>query len=214
MCSASSLLRHFGARQRASGPRVRRQGRERTASLCCPELVTLPALGALIFLAGAALAQGQESSTPILSSGLHRVAPAQTQAIENRSQRPAAESVFDVANMPPIESIGAETDIRPFMALGVPEDLTRAALRRAWSADPVIRDFIGLSENSGDFNAPDGVPQFASPTLDAVRQPLAGATKETESLDSQQPAAERLAHGQIPVLSGEVLPVPSRAQRR
>jgi hypothetical protein len=35
----------------------------------------------------------------------------------------------------------------------VPEDLARVALRRAWAADPAIRDFIGLSENSWDFNA-------------------------------------------------------------
>ena len=28
--------------------------------------------------------------------------------------------------------------------------------------DPVIRDFIGLSENSWDFNAPDGIPGFGS----------------------------------------------------
>jgi hypothetical protein len=41
-----------------------------------------------------------------------------------------------------------------------PADLTRATLRRAWSADPAMRGFIGLSENSWDFNATDGVPGF------------------------------------------------------
>jgi hypothetical protein len=39
---------------------------------------------------------------------------------------------------------------------------SRYWLRRAWLADPAIRDFIGLSENSCDFNAPDGVPGFGS----------------------------------------------------
>ena len=68
----------------------------------------------------------------------------------------------DPASLPPIESIGAEADIRAFLAAGVPADLARAALRRAWSADPVIRDFIGLSENSWDFNAPDGIFGFGS----------------------------------------------------
>ena len=33
-------------------------------------------------------------------------------------------------------------------------------LRRAWSADPTIRDFIGLSENSWDFNAPGAIGGF------------------------------------------------------
>jgi hypothetical protein len=52
-------------------------------------------------------------------------------------------SLFDPASLPPIEAIGAGSDIRPFLAAGVPADLTRAALRRAWSADPAIRHFIG-----------------------------------------------------------------------
>ena len=50
---------------------------------------------------------------------------------------------FDVASLPPIESIGAGTDISAFMQAGVPTALRHAALRRAWIADPAIRDFIG-----------------------------------------------------------------------
>ena len=61
---------------------------------------------------------------------------------------------FDPASLPTIESIGAEFNIRAFLEAGVPGDLARAALRRVWSLDPAIRDFVGLSENSWDFNAP------------------------------------------------------------
>ena len=43
---------------------------------------------------------------------------------------------------------------------GVPAELTRAALRRAWSADPRIRDFVGLAENTWDFNAPGAISGF------------------------------------------------------
>src|SRR5690349_14980635 len=67
---------------------------------------------------------------------------------------------FDPAKLPPIESITGETDIRAFLAPGVPADLTRAALRRAWASDPKIRDFVGLSENSWDFNAPNAIAGF------------------------------------------------------
>ena len=73
---------------------------------------------------------------------------------------PEAEPPFDPASLPPLESIVANSDIRAFLRPGVPAGLTRAALRRAWAADPAIRDFIGLSENSWDFTAPDGVPGF------------------------------------------------------
>jgi hypothetical protein len=72
----------------------------------------------------------------------------------------ATEPAFDPSTLPPIESITAETDIRPFLRAGVPADLTRAALRQAWLADPAIRNYIGLSENSWDFNDPTAVYGF------------------------------------------------------
>ena len=105
-------------------------------------------------------------------------------------------SLFDPTSLPPIEAIGAGSDIRPFLAAGVPADLTRAALRRAWSADPAIRDFIGLSENSWDFNAPGGVPGFGSLTAEDARRLPARVTGEKEASDTAPPAAERLSEDQ------------------
>jgi hypothetical protein len=72
----------------------------------------------------------------------------------------AGEPLVDLTKLPPLESITAETDIRAFLAPGVPPELTRAALRRAWSADPAIRDYVGLSENAWDFNAPESISGF------------------------------------------------------
>jgi hypothetical protein len=203
MCSVL-LLRRFDARRPSSVAEVRRQAREREAKLRCFELVTLPALAALVFLAGGAMAQGPEVSAPILSSGLGGVAPVQTQAFGNLSQRPAAESLFDAQNMP-IASIGAASDSRPFLASGVPEDLTRAAFRRAWSADPAIRDFIGLSENSWDFNAASSLTRVNTP------QPMLG---KTDSPDTGPLTVNRLMHDQLPVRSGEALQPLSAAQGR
>ena len=78
---------------------------------------------------------------------------------------------LDVESLPPIESISAETDITAFMRTGVPEALKRAALRRAWSSDPAIRDFVGLNENYWDAAGPDGIPGFGDldPNLDVKR---------------------------------------------
>jgi hypothetical protein len=67
---------------------------------------------------------------------------------------------FDLASLPSIESIAADTDIIAFLRAGVPAELTRAALRRAWASDPAIRDFIGIAENQWDFNDPDAIPGF------------------------------------------------------
>jgi Protein of unknown function (DUF3306) len=72
----------------------------------------------------------------------------------------ASDKPFDLANLPSIESIAANTDIAGFLRAGVPAELTRAALRRAWTSDPAIRDFIGIAENQWDFNDPNAIPGF------------------------------------------------------
>ena len=113
------------------------------------------------------------------------------------------QSHFDPASLPPIETIGAGSDIRPFLAAGVPADLTRAALRRAWSADPAIRHFIGLSENSWDFNAPGGVAGFGALPEEDARRLLARVMGETEVLDPARPAADRRSDDQALVPSSE-----------
>jgi len=76
------------------------------------------------------------------------------------AQSTAPELAFDASKLPPIDSIGAGTDIRAFLAPGVPVELTRAALRRAWATDPKVRDFVGLADYDWDFNSPDAMPGF------------------------------------------------------
>ena len=95
----------------------------------------------------------------------------------------------DLASLPTLDSIGAETDLRAFLGRGVPAELTRAALRRGWSADPAIRDFIGLSENSWDFNAPGGIPGFGSLEPGEIQQLLARLTGEVEMNEPVAPAS-------------------------
>ncbi len=76
------------------------------------------------------------------------------------------EGEFDIASLPPIESINALTDVTAFLRDGVPAELTRAALRRVWTSDPAIRDFIGLAENAWDFTDPDAMPGFGPLEVD------------------------------------------------
>src|SRR5262245_10884711 len=108
------------------------------------------------------------------------------QARSGASESP--EFAPDPAKLPPIETITAATDIRAFLAPGVAPELTRAALRRAWAADPKIRDFIGLSENSWDFNAPGAMTGFGSLEMtDELRQQIArmvGRSLANEATDS------------------------------
>lgn len=119
-------------------------------------------------------------------------APSHDTADRGKSGLPA----FDPATLPPIDSITATSDIRAFLAPGVPEELARAALRRAWVMDPAIRDFVGLAENQWDFTKPDSVPGFGSleltPELRRMLERLVGEPAEHPSADGERakPIAE------------------------
>lgn len=95
---------------------------------------------------------------------------------------------FDLARLPTIESIDASTDIRAFLAPGIPAELTRAALRRAWLSDAAIRDFVGLAENQWDFTNPDTIPGFGSLELSPeLRRLVAWVFDQPAAQDADAP---------------------------
>ena len=143
-------------------------------------------------------------------------APADSKAAAAPSGEGKTEEVsFDPASLPPLDSITAQTDISAFLKPGVPPDLARAALRRVWSTDPAIRDFIGPVENGWDFNDPNGIPGFGpiyaadvarllaqvigAPPEPAVAQKVAlieserGTTDAEEHLPQDKPASTKEA---------------------
>ncbi len=75
------------------------------------------------------------------------------QASEPGSAGPAA--------LPSLEDLARDGDLGPFLRPDVPRSLRRAALRRAWTLDPTIRDFVGPADYAWDFNAADGIPGFS-----------------------------------------------------
>lgn len=121
-----------------------------------------------------------------------------------------SEPTLDLSKLPSLESIGPATDMRLFLQPGVPEALSRAALRRAWSADPGIRDFIGLSENSWDFTAADGMRGFGpldpAEAKRLLAQLLGGAGDEEESIAAEQvlpgPAEQALTNASEADIAG------------
>jgi hypothetical protein len=114
------------------------------------------------------LADRKESKLDLVTSERNEISSNRRSAVSvdikdtKGKEEEAAFSVFDPQSLPSIDSIVADTDIRGFLAPGVPEDLKYAALQQMWRADPAIRDFIGLCENSWDFNAPGGPHGFES----------------------------------------------------
>ena len=76
---------------------------------------------------------------------------------------PAAEGEavpeFDLASLPKLEELTANTDISVFLGKGVPEGLRNAALSKSWALDPAIRNYINPAmEYAYDWNTPGGVP--------------------------------------------------------
>jgi hypothetical protein len=116
---------------------------------------------------GGAAAEDRRSA----DAGLGQATEAQDLPAHAAAGPAEGEPPFDPATLPPIESIVAGTDIRAFLQKGVPAALTKAALRRAWTTDPAIRDFIEVAENQWDFTDPTAIPGFGplQPT-DNVRQ--------------------------------------------
>ena len=110
-----------------------------------------------------------------------------------------AEPDIDLSSLPPIDSITAATDITAFLRKGIPQELTRAALRRAWTSDPAIRDFVGLAENAWDFNDPTAMPgfgplEYSEAELSAlVDRVVGGARRVADSLTGGDVVAEEAA---------------------
>ncbi len=119
--------------------------------------------------------QGREQA-PAADATAPEQDPAARKPVEGAEDKPPA---FDITTLPSLESINAATDIRLFLQAGVPTDLMRAALRRVWTSDPTIKNFIGLAENSWDFTAPGGVPGFGPLEMtDEVRRMVAEVTSD------------------------------------
>jgi hypothetical protein len=107
-----------------------------------------------------------------------------------------AEPEFDITTLPPLESINALTDVTAFLQKGVPADLARAALRRVWTADPAIRDFVGLAENAWDFTDPAAMPGFGPlEATDEVRAMIAQVVRQIGQ--TAQPGESEAIPGQL-----------------
>lgn len=151
----------------------------------------------------------RQEAAPDEESGAAAKTGEQTEPERQPASPQQPETIFDLSKLPSLDSIGPNTDVSAFMQRGVPASLSHAALRRAWAADPAIRDFIGLSENSWDFTAPDSIPGFGpllpaddvkqlvakvfnSSTADpAESAPDTFASVETNERDDQAPQAQQ-----------------------
>lgn len=119
---------------------------------------------------------------------------------------------FDISTLPSLDSIGANSDIRAFLQAGVPSALRHAALRRAWSADPAIRDYIGPNENFWEGVGMDNVSGFGAldPGID-VKKLVAEVFGDAEPAPSADDSAP--AQANVPAAANRELP-PSETEKQ
>lgn len=70
-------------------------------------------------------------------------------AVAPGEDTPAGEDA--AKDLPPIDSLGKDSDYTPFLGDGVPEKLARAAMRKLWSSDPIFAFRDGLDDYDEDF---------------------------------------------------------------
>lgn len=112
-----------------------------------------------------------ESSRPEPLVAVADAAARETEIVEQPAPAPLPE-------LPSLEAIVADTDIRAFLAKGVPFELRQAAIARAWTADPVIREFVEMADYDWDWNAPADAPTSAR-SLAALADRIFEAMPET-----------------------------------
>jgi hypothetical protein len=65
----------------------------------------------------------------------------------------------EIAALPEPDDVASPEDLLAFLRKGVPEVIRNRALRRMWSIDPSIRDYIGDARDyAWDWNVPGGMP--------------------------------------------------------
>lgn len=102
------------------------------------------------------------------------------------------EEEVPLADLPPVDTIDANTDLTPWLRRRVPELWRRAALRRLWAADPAIRDFVGPADYAWDWNTPGGAPGYGPlRATDDIARLLAQATGTSARRDGAAPSQSR-----------------------
>lgn len=113
--------------------------------------------------------------------------------------QPEAEAEAGPAEpLPRLEDLTAESDLTAFLKKGVPSALRNAALRKIWSLDPAIRDYVGPSEYAWDFNQPGSMAGFGP--LDAKETVVGFLSRTARAIE---PDAEPTVTPQPPDAASE-----------
>lgn len=122
---------------------------------------------------------------------------------------PEPEPEIDLAALPSIDSLTADSDFSLFLRKGVPPALKAAALRKLWLVEPSVVNYQALVEYNWDFTAP-GYGDLL-PGDDVVKM----AQKVFSGFSQEPKPAEETPAMAMPADSGEpqqALPAPDESE--
>lgn len=116
---------------------------------------------------------------------------AEVQREQQQAPAPAAvpapapdEDEIDLASLPPVDSLTAESDFSLFLRKGVPPALKAAALRKLWLVEPSVVNYQPLVEYNWDFTAPGyGELLPSDDVMKMAKQVFSGFSQEAKKTD-------------------------------
>ncbi len=95
--------------------------------------------------------------------------------------------------LPRLEDLTAESDLSSFFRKEVPKAVRNAAMRKMWSLNPAIRNYVGPAEYAWDFNQPGSMagfgPTSAKESITNIMSAMSGAKKVHPTEESSPPLA-------------------------
>jgi hypothetical protein len=138
----------------------------------------------------------EEEATSALAPPLGSEALPTAPAEEAAQPEPAPEMV----EPPSLDLVDKDFDIAHWLKQNVPESWKLAALRRAWLADPAIRDYQNPARDYAlDWNTPGGAPGYGplteSDDVEAMIRKIFGeAPPETAPSEAAEPPGDSMPH--------------------
>jgi len=148
---------------------------------------------------------------------------AQAPATASDAAPDAPQAEEPVPVLPDLDTLDASSDYSAFLQRGVPAELQRMALQRAWSSDAAIAEFRGMAEYAWDFNAPqygqlwavDDVAKLiqavTAPPPDALTTPVDAVAAAPDALVDAAPGPEAVADNAVEAVNrDDAAPLPRR----
>jgi hypothetical protein len=121
-----------------------------------------------------------------VSHGMHRLTGREGEPPAPVASTPASLSEKELAALPPVETLTADSDICAFLRPDIPAALRNAAMRKMWMLTPAIRDHKDIAvDYAWDWNSPGAVSGDGGDALNLMR-----VAKTLRELSAPDPVAE------------------------